>query len=183
MEGKKRVSLIKVRGLAGSQEVWVRCPPRSSPPNLRLLTGDTGVREPTSQLPIAVELSTGHSGRIFPGCYIILFPVSESKKSVSPGTLLCGMGSGEQSPPCLGSVNPSFWRPQILLGSHSAPSPSLGVCVFVKCTPVWPGAMLLGPAAILALLPDRFPTTLKTPQGGVNHSISLREKKANALCP
>lgn len=125
-EGKKRVSLIKVRGLAGSQEVWVRCPCRSFPPNLRLLTGDPGVREPTSQLPIAVELSTGHSGRIFPGCYIILFPVSESKKSVSPGdaALRDGIWGAESTVPGkLGSqlfeTTDSPWislSPQPLLG-------------------------------------------------------------------
>lgn len=56
----------------------------------------------------AVKLSRGHSDSIFPGCCIILFPVSGNEKAISLGTLLCGVGSGDQSLRCPGSLDPSF---------------------------------------------------------------------------
>lgn len=51
----------------------------------------------------------------------------------------CGVGSGEQSSQCLGGVDPSFSSLEILLGSPSAPSPSLRVFPLGKGPPEWPG--------------------------------------------
>lgn len=113
-----------------------------------------------------VQLPRGHSDSIFPGCYIILFPVSENKEAVSLGTLLCGVGSGAQSLRRLGSLHPSFLETTDSPRVSLSPQPllrSLPPCKVHTC------ARCLRP--------------LQTPRGGVSHSVSRRERTASELHP
>lgn len=86
-----------------------------------------------------VPLSRGHSDSTFPGCYIILLPVSEMRRPPPWGRCSVGWDQGIRAYGAWEVWIPAFWRPQILLGFPSAPSPSSGVFPLVKGTPV-PGA-------------------------------------------
>lgn len=64
---------------------------------------------------------------------MLYYHVSGSKTAVSLGMLLSGVGSGEQSPPPLGVLEPTDAP-----GSHPAPSLSLWVFLLTRSKPEWP---------------------------------------------